>query len=103
MPLFFAGNNTLQKGEFDVTVFDVGQGLASVIHTSNHVLLYDTGPKYSPSFTAGRAIIVPYLRYLGNDRVDIIVQSHGDNDHIGGLTDVMEDIEIGKIFNQCAK
>mgnify|MGYP006102786813 CR=1 FL=1 len=76
----------------------MGQGLASAIHTTNHVLLYDTGPKYSPSFTAGRAIIVPYLRYRGNDRVDIIVQSHGDNDHIGGLNDVMDNIEIGKIL-----
>ncbi len=76
-------------GEAWLTLLDVGQGLAAVIQTRNHVLLYDAGPHYSERLDAGRDIIIPYLRRQGRTRLDLVIISHGDNDHRGGLAGVM--------------
>src|SRR5690625_7536470 len=45
-----------------VTTLDVGQGLAMVVRTRNHTLVFDTGLAYSERMEAGGAIIAPYLR-----------------------------------------
>jgi len=72
-------------GEFILDVLDVGQGLATVITTSRHLLIYDTGPGFSPRFNAGSGIIQPFLRQLNLGEPDMIIVSHGDIDHEGGL------------------
>lgn len=67
-----------------VTVLDVGQGLATVVRVGDKVLVYDTGPSYSPRFDAGSGILVPFLRARGIAEVDTLVISHGHDDHNGG-------------------
>lgn len=80
------------------TLLDVGQGLASVVRTRNHVLIYDTGPKFSEGFDAGSAVILPYLRYYGINNVDLLMVSHGDNDHIGGAQSILQNIKVNRIL-----
>lgn len=70
-----------------VWVLDVGQGLAVVVRTRGHTLVYDTGPAFG-SGDAGRAVVLPMLRRAGIRRLDAIVISHGDLDHAGGLASV---------------
>lgn len=80
LPFFTAGGwPPLDRGEMRLTLLDVGHGLAAVIETKNHLLLYDTGPPGT-----GRRIILPFLRFLGKEP-DLIVVSHEDRDHSGGL------------------
>jgi competence protein ComEC len=67
-----------------VAVLDVGQGLAVVVETPAHVLVYDTGPAYGDRFDAGDGIIAPYLRSRGWSSLDLLVVSHPDADHSGG-------------------
>lgn len=69
---------------FTLTALDVGQGLAVVVRTANHTLLFDTGPAYEEGFDAGRSVVVPYLLGLGVRRLDTLLVSHGDLDHRGG-------------------
>jgi competence protein ComEC len=90
MPLFIQKPQALKPGEIYLTVLDVGQGLSVVVQTANHVLVYDTGAKYSTDFDMGSAVVVPYLRYQYVKKVDEIVISHGDNDHIGGLGSLLQ-------------
>ena len=90
LPLFFPVTDKLASGELSFTVLDVGQGLAVVVHTRNHVLLYDTGAKYSKNFNAGSAVISPYLRFSGVTGLDKVVVSHGDNDHFGGFSSLVD-------------
>lgn len=71
-------------GEAWFTLLDVGQGLAAVVRTHRHTLVYDTGPRFSPDFDTGNAVVAPYLQAHGLRRVDTLVISHGDNDHRGG-------------------
>lgn len=72
-------------GSLWLTVLDVGQGLAVVAETENHVLVYDTGPRYSDRFDAGADIINPFLKSRGWRHLDRIIISHADGDHSGGL------------------
>jgi competence protein ComEC len=77
-------------GEVWVTLLDVGQGLSTVVRTREHALVYDAGPSYSPGFDTGRTVVVPYLRSQGVGKVDKLVVSHGDNDHIGGVPSLLK-------------
>lgn len=66
------------------TLLDVGQGLAAVVQTARHTLIYDTGPRFSPEFDTGSAVLAPFLAARGIGHVDTLIVSHGDNDHSGG-------------------
>lgn len=76
-------------GEAWISLLDVGQGLAAVVQTARHTLVYDTGPRFSPAFDAGQAVLIPFLRHQGITRLDTLVVSHGDNDHIGGVASLL--------------
>ncbi|MDF7669833.1 DNA internalization-related competence protein ComEC/Rec2 [Orbaceae bacterium ESL0721] len=67
-----------------VDMLDVGHGLAIVIHNGESAILYDTGAKWEKSSAAER-VIIPFLKWHGL-RVEGVIISHQDNDHIGGLT-----------------
>ena len=67
---------------------DVGQGTAALVQTTNHALLYDAGPRYSPDSDAGDRVLVPLMRALAV-RLDRLVLSHRDSDHVGGAAAVL--------------
>jgi competence protein ComEC len=75
-------------GEFEIIAADVGQGNALLVRTSGHTLVYDTGPRFSRESDAGHRVLVPLLRALG-DKVDTLLLSHRDSDHIGGAPAVL--------------
>ncbi len=81
-----------------LNVLDVGQGTAVVVQVGKQILVYDTGPKYTDNFDAGSGIVVPYLYAQGIDHIDQLIVSHGDMDHAGGLTGVMEKISPGQLL-----
>src|SRR5690242_17448658 len=81
-------------GEAWITTFDVGQGLAVLIRTAEHTLLYDAGPAYGTESDSGSRVVVPALRGQGVARLDLVVLSHEDSDHIGGATTVLETFEV---------
>lgn len=84
LPMLVPAHAPLAAGEFSVTMLDVGQGLAVLVRTQEHALVYDTGARHPGGFDAGEAIVVPALKALGVHAVERIVVSHGDNDHAGG-------------------
>ena len=84
LPLLWPQQELPRKGEVELVVFDVGQGLSVLVRTAGHRLLYDAGPAVRDGFDAGERVVVPGLRALGVNRLDAVVVSHGDNDHAGG-------------------
>ncbi len=84
LPLLTAPSPRPARGDFWLTLLDVGQGLALVIETRDHVLVYDAGPAFDGGFDSGRDIVVPVLRRRGHKRLDRLVISHSDKDHSGG-------------------
>ena len=83
-PALVVGSSGPEAGRFEATLLDVGQGLAVVLRTADHVLLYDAGPRFG-SFDTGEAVVLPALRALGVERLDRVVISHAARDHAGGL------------------
>ncbi|WP_348767800.1 DNA internalization-related competence protein ComEC/Rec2 [uncultured Salinisphaera sp.] len=84
----------IAPGGLRLAVLDVGQGLAVVVRTRRHTLVYDAGPAYRTGFNAGDAFVVPYLRHVGRTTVDELLISHSDNDHMGGAQAISEQIEV---------
>ena len=98
-PLVFSSPVRIANGEADFTLLDVGQGLSAVVQTRHHALVFDAGPRFSTGFNTGDAVVAPYLREKGISHVDTLVVSHGDTDHIGGVTDLVAQIPVERIMS----
>ncbi len=85
LPLLWPARHLPARGEAELLVMDVGQGLAVLVRTAAHVLVYDTGPAVEGGFDAGERVVLPAMQALGSGRADRIVVSHADADHAGGL------------------
>ena len=90
LPLLLPPRSTPADGAFRLWVLDVGQGLAVLVRTHDHLLVYDTGARYPSGFDLGEAVVLPSIHALGLSRVDTLMISHGDNDHAGGAQTVAE-------------
>src|SRR6266550_541602 len=75
-----------------VSFLDVGQGDAAVLRTPHgRWIVIDGGPRI-PGSDAGRRVVVPFLRRHGAGRLALVVATHGDADHLGGLPAVVEQL-----------
>ena len=97
-PLVFAKAPAIPGGDLKLSVLDVGQGTALVLQVEDHVLVYDTGPKFSSNFNAGEAVVATYLRELGVNELDTLIVSHEDKDHAGGLDGLLRNIKAKQII-----
>jgi competence protein ComEC len=87
-PMFVVVPPGPAPGEAWVDVLDVGNGLATVVRTAGHALVYDTGPTWNADIDSGNRIVVPFLRGEGISRLDGVVVSHADDDHSGGAASI---------------
>jgi competence protein ComEC len=99
MPALFWPPARPAAGQAWIEVLDVGQGLAVVVRTAGHTLLYDTGPLYSADANAGQRVVVPYLRATGVRQIDALVVSHRDKDHAGGVSAVQAALPIARTLS----
>ena len=84
LPLVLPAPTPPAPGRFDLLVADVGQGTAVLVRTRSHLLLYDAGPGHAAGTDAGQRVLLPLLRARGESRIDLLVLSHRDSDHVGG-------------------
>ncbi len=87
------------RGCVDVTVLDVGQGLAVVATTGRHTLLYDSGPVFRNGASAATHVVLPFLANAGIDRIDRLVVSHADLDHAGGVADIDNALQVDDLLS----
>jgi competence protein ComEC len=80
-----------------VTALDVGQGLAVLVRTARRTLLYDAGPTLGPLADSGERIVLPALQSAGRPRLEMMVLSHEDSDHLGGALSVLEATEVAAL------
>ncbi|MDX1654834.1 MAG: DNA internalization-related competence protein ComEC/Rec2, partial [Candidatus Competibacteraceae bacterium] len=97
LPLVAAPRPLPAPGEVWFTLLEVGQGLATVIRTRHHLLVYDTGPRLGQT-DAGQLALVPFLRAQGVERVDLLILSHRDSQHIGGTRSLLEALSVAEII-----
>jgi competence protein ComEC len=99
LPIILVQPERPGPGEVHMTLLDVGQGLATVVQTQRHTLVYDAGPRFSEAFDTGAAVVVPFLRARGIRSIDTLVVSHGDNDHIGGAASLLAAYQVGRVIS----
>jgi competence protein ComEC len=85
LPLLLPLRVPLGEGAFQLWILDVGQGLAVLVRTQHHTLVYDAGARYPSDFDLGEAVVLRSMRALGIANLDLLVASHADNDHAGGV------------------
>ena len=98
LPLFLLRPPLPAEGEVWFTLLDVGQGLSAVVRTREHTLLFDTGPRFG-DFDTGKAVVEPYLRAVSVRRLDTLIVSHGDTDHIGGVESVLRAVPVENVLS----
>ena len=79
---------------FSLAMLDVGQGDCFVIRRGARTFLMDGGS--SDVSEVGRYRILPYLKHEGIRRVDGIFISHGDDDHISGIEELLDEAASGR-------
>lgn len=89
-PLLFPPAARPAPGQFELLAADVGQGTAVLVRTAGHTLLYDAGPLYGRDSDAGQRVVLPLLQALGERRIDLLMLSHRDADHVGGAGAVLQ-------------
>ncbi|MDT8452382.1 MAG: DNA internalization-related competence protein ComEC/Rec2 [Gammaproteobacteria bacterium] len=97
LPIVFNSAERPAAGDFELAHLDVGQGLAVVVRTRHHTLVFDAGNRFGSRLDAGKAVVIPFLRHWSVTRLDRLIISHGDADHIGGaqaIVDVFPDVEV---------
>jgi competence protein ComEC len=99
LPLLAAQPDSPPSGTLRATAFDVGQGMAVLLETSSHRLLYDTGPAYSPETNGGNRVILPYLRARGINALDGVIVTHSDTDHSGGALSILREVRTGWVLS----
>ncbi len=87
-------------GRLHVTMMDVGQGDAVLLTLPNgRTLMVDTGGvSQGGEFDIGDRVLGPALRYRGIRRLDYLVVTHGDRDHIGGAASIARDFSPQEIW-----
>ena len=98
LPLLLPPRELPRPGEIELTVIDVGQGLAVLVRTAGRSLLYDMGPAMPDGFDAGEHAVLPTLRALGVRTLDAAVLSHGDNDHAGGWAAIARTLPVAALL-----
>lgn len=98
LPLLWPDRALPARGEVELVVVDVGQGLAVLVRTARHALLYDMGPAVRDGFDAGERAVAPALRGLGVAQLDMAVVSHDDSDHAGGWPAVRRQFPVATVL-----
>ncbi len=95
------------KGKLEVTILDVGQGDSLfVVSPGGKTLLIDGGGAFGgfpgheeqQGVDPGEEAVSPYLWWRGFQRLDVVALTHAHQDHLGGLTAVVENFRVGKLW-----
>ena len=80
-----------------ITCLDVGHGQAILAQLPGRAnVLFDAGSLHKSDI--GRRIVAPFLHYKGINKIDAIIISHNDVDHINGIPEIVEYCEVGGVY-----
>lgn len=85
------------EGGVELVAADIGQGTAVLVRTRGHLLVYDAGPRIGRDGDAGERVLLPLLRARGERRIDLLVLSHSDTDHVGGAASLIAGLPVAAL------
>lgn len=95
--VFIINNNTIVNNE--VHFLDVGQGDSTLIRIKNKNILIDTGGNIN--FNISKNVLIPYFRSSGVKKIDYLILTHGDYDHMGEAINLVENFKVEKVIFNC--
>ena len=98
------GNSALvplvdDENAFSLHVIDMGQGDALLLSKDGKYALIDAGETMSPSERESREAIFAYLDSLGVKKLEFLLLTHQDYDHIGSALDVLKRYDVGVVYD----
>lgn len=92
------------KNDVFINFIDVGQGDSILIHNNKNILI-DTGGKESNSNNNSIVInkTIPYLKSLGIKKIDYLILTHGDYDHMGESINLVEKYKVKNVIFNCGE
>ena len=83
-----------------LTMIDVGQGDSILLELKNKNILIDTGGNSFSDYNIAINKLIPYFKSLGIKKIDYLILTHGDYDHLGESVNLINNFKISKvIFN----
>ena len=83
-----------------LTMIDVGQGDSVLLEIKDKSILIDTGGSYFSNYSIAKNKLVPYFKSLGIKKLDYLILTHGDYDHMGEAISLINSFKVDKvIFN----
>ena len=76
----------------EVDFINVGKGDCILVTTGKHVMMIDTG------YNETSSDVIKYLKENGIEKIDKMIITHYDKDHVGGASDIMDSIEVKSIY-----
>ena len=95
--IFLINNGRIVNNE--VSILDVGQGDSSLIRLKNKNILIDTGGNIN--YDISKNILIPYFKSVGIKKIDYLVLTHGDYDHMGEAINLVENFKVEKVIFNC--
>ena len=87
-----------------ITYLDVGQGDSSVIILPHgKTVLIDTGGLFNSNYSLAKDKIIPYLNSKGINRIDALILTHGDFDHMGEAINLVNNFRVEKVIFNCGE
>lgn len=81
-------------------MIDVGQGDSVLLEIKDKSILIDTGGSYFSNYSIAKNKLVPYFKSLGIKKLDYLILTHGDYDHMGEAISLINSFKVDKvIFN----
>jgi len=80
------------QGQMAVHFIDVGQADATLFVQGKHTMLFDAATKSQGDD------VVKYIQNLGIKKIDVLVLTHPHDDHMGGSAEILNNIEVGKVY-----
>ncbi|HEY7698773.1 MAG TPA: ComEC/Rec2 family competence protein, partial [Vicinamibacteria bacterium] len=98
------GERTGERGRLVLTALDVGHGDAIVLSLpEGQRVLVDGGGRPASSFDVGGRVVLPYLLDHGGRKLDAVVLTHADFDHIGGLFAIVDSLDVSELWEGGAR
>lgn len=98
LPLVLAPAPRPEPGAVWLDVLDAGDGVATVVRTHSYTLVYGTGPRLSAALDGGSAVLIPFLRQAGSERIDDLVIAQDNARHAGGGPSLVEAFPPQRMF-----
>ncbi len=90
----------VNAGHLKTTFIDVGQGSSTLVEFPEGAkMLVDGGGFYDESFDVGRYVVAPFLWHERIKKVDVVVLTHPQSDHLNGLIYILDNFDVGEVWS----